>query len=184
MTVRVVAAGLALVLGTAGCGGDGGTAPTSTSTAPVPTTSTSTVPEPPPSTTTTMFDPATVEGQVEAAYLKSWDVYAHAVYHLELDEQAFADVYAGSTLETRIDELRERIAAERAAFVFVEHDYEIQIISEDLASVIDEFTNHQVLIDPETRQPIEPDPGEVLLVNHQLKRIGGEWRITFIQKLS
>ena len=31
---------------------------------------------------------------MEAAYLRSWDVYADAVYDLVLDEEALAEVYA------------------------------------------------------------------------------------------
>ena len=44
------------------------------------------VPERPPhSTDTTVYDPATVEGEVEAAYLRSWEVYADAVWNLDYD---------------------------------------------------------------------------------------------------
>ena len=60
-----------------------------------------TAPERPASTTTTAFDPASVEGEVEAAYLKSWDVYADAVYDLVLDEEALAEVYAEDAVSRR-----------------------------------------------------------------------------------
>ena len=184
MTVRVVAAALVLTMGAAACGDDAPSTSATTTEEPRTSTSTSTVPERPASTTTTAFDPASVEGQVEAAYLKSWDVYANAVYHLQLDEEAFAQVYAERTLETRLEELRDRISNRRAALVRVDHDYQVEVVTADLASVVDRFVNHQVLIDPETRQPIEADPNEALLVNYQLKRIDGQWRITFIQKLT
>ena len=101
-TVRPVAAGrvtlcFALALGLVACtddADDGGTPTTETSDA----TTTSTAPERPASTTTTAFDPASVEGEVEAAYLKSWDVYADAVYDLELDDEALAEVFGGELL--------------------------------------------------------------------------------------
>ena len=81
-------------------GGDDDAASTTTTLAPS-TTTTTTAPERPASTTTTAFDPATVEGEVEAAYLRSWDVYADAVYDLELDEQALAEVYADEHSDRR-----------------------------------------------------------------------------------
>ena len=85
-------------------GGDDDAASTTTTLAPS-TTTTTTAPEREASTTTTAFDPATVEGEVEAAYLRSWDVYADAVYDLELDEQALAEVYADEHLQAKLDEI-------------------------------------------------------------------------------
>ncbi|MGV3759041.1 MAG: hypothetical protein ACO1PW_05780, partial [Actinomycetota bacterium] len=76
------------LLGSGACGDDGDAAPTTTTereTTTSSSTTTSTAPPRPTSTTTTMFDPASVEGEVEAAYLRSWEVYADAVYNLELD---------------------------------------------------------------------------------------------------
>jgi len=186
----VVLASLVGALIVAGCGDDEGADgdPTSTTTtSQVATTSSSTttaVPEREPSTTTTAFDPATLEGEVEAAYLRSWDVYADAVYHLELDEDALAEVYAGSSFGTRREEIQQRMAEGRAALVRLDHDYDITIVDPDTASVIDHFVNHQVLIDPATKEPIEDDPNEVVLVNFQLKRIDGTWKVTLIQRIA
>ena len=186
----MVLASLVGALIVAGCGDDEGADgdPTSTTTtSQVATTSSSTttaVPEREPSTTTTAFDPATLEGEVEAAYLRSWDVYADAVYHLELDEDALAEVYAGSSFGTRREEIQQRMAEGRAALVRLDHDYDITIVDPDTASVIDHFVNHQVLIDPATKEPIEDDPNEVVLVNFQLKRIDGTWKVTLIQRIA
>lgn len=186
MVLAVLVAALAL----AACGDDDGAESERSSTTGTEATTTSssttttTVPEREPSTTTTAFDPATVEGQVEAAYLRSWDVYADAVYHLELDEDALAEVYAGSSFGTRREEIQQRMAEGRAAFVRLDHDYDITIVDPDTASVIDHFVNHQVLIDPATKEPIEDDPNEVVLVNFQLKRIDGTWKVTLIQRIA
>lgn len=176
---------MAAVLGIGACGDDGEAAPTtterSTTTTAEPTT-TSTAPPRPTSTTTTMFDPASVEGEVEAAYLKSWEVYADAVYNLELDEEALAEVFTGDALTLRIEEVARRVQEARASHVLLDHDYEI-LVAGDSANVVDHFVNHQVLIDPETKQPIEPDPNERLLVNFKLERIDGSWLVSFIQKV-
>jgi hypothetical protein len=179
--VTKTAAVAALVAVLAGCSdGDGAAAPTTTG-APTPTTeatTTTTAPERMASTTTTAFDPATVEGEVEAAYLRSWDVYADAVYHLELDEQALAEVYAGEHLETKRSEIEGRIADGRAALVVVEHDYEIQFLDASTAAVIDQYRNHQVLIDPDTKAPIEDDPNEVITDLVTVKFVADSWKVS------
>jgi hypothetical protein len=97
VTVWRVALGSVLIgIAAIGCSDDKDPVASTTSEAEVTstTTTTSTAPERPASTTTTAYDPVAVEGQVEAAYLRSWDVYADAVYNLELDEDALAEVYA------------------------------------------------------------------------------------------
>ena len=169
----------------AGCSGDDDPeASTSSATeSSTTTTTTTTAPERQPSTTTTAHDPSTVEGQVEAAYLRSWDVYADAVYNLELDEEALAEVYAEDYLRTITAEIRGRIDEGRAALVRVEHDYEISLLDEVTAIVADRYVNHQVLIDPHTKEPIEDDPNEHVTDLVTLKRIDGDWRVAFIEEL-
>lgn len=168
------------------CSGDGEPAAattTTTSAAPTPSSTTTTAPERPASTTTTAFDPASVEGQVEAAYLKSWDVYAAAVYDLELDEAALTEVYAGSLLDVRRQELERRIVDGRAAAVLIDHDYQIELTGSTTAAIIDTYVNHQVLIDPTTKRPIEDDPNETLVDAFTARLEGGKWRIFDQQRL-
>ena len=157
---------------------------TGRSTSTAPTTTAVTVPEREPSTTTTAFDPASVEGQVEAAYLKSWDVYADAVYDLHLDESALATVYAGEALALRAAEIERRIDERSSSLVKLDHGYQIAVSGSSTANVVDEFVNHQVLIDPRSKEPIEADPNERLLVNFRMELVEGSWRVTFIQKVS
>ncbi len=153
-----------------------------TTTADVVTTTTvTTAPPRPTSTTTTEFDPASVEGQVEAAYLHSWDVYAEAVYDLELDEAQLAKVYADPLLGVLRTELESRIQDGRAALVRVEHDYEIQLTGSDSAAVIDTYVNHQVLIDPGTYEPIEADPNTTIVDAFTLRRVDSRW-VVFDQR--
>ena len=156
---------------------------TGRSTSRAPTTTAVTVPEREPSTTTTAFDPASVEGQVEAAYLKSWDVYADAVYDLHLDESALATVYAGDHLVTKRAEIEDRIAERRAALVVVDHSYTIQLTDSRTAVLVDRFRNHQVLIDPETRRPIESDPDSEVADVVTIKMVGSRWKVTRKERL-
>jgi hypothetical protein len=145
--------------------------------------STTTAPERPASTTTTAFDPASVEGEVEAAYLRSWDVYAEAVYDLVLDEQAFAEVYTGDYLATVTREVEERIAEKRAALVQVDHDYDVEMVDEATVLIVDRCRTHQVLIDPATKEPIEDDPDEEVVDVVTLQKAGGVWRVSRVQEL-
>ena len=179
-----VALVITLALAATACGGDDpSTASTTTHIDDSTTSSTSTAPERPTSTTTTEFDPASVEGQVEAAYLRSWDVYAEAVYDLVLDEEALAEVYAEDHLQTKLAEIERRVTDGGAALVDIEHDYTIQLVDDATAIVIDKYQNHQVLIDPETKAPTEPDPDELVTDVITLKLIAGSWKVSLKERL-
>lgn len=170
-----------LVAGIGACSSDSASAPTSTTTHR--TTTTSTAPERPTSTTTTTYAPESVEGQVEAAYLKSWDVYAEAVYDLHLDEAALAEVFTGEHLETKRSEIQARIDEGRASWVRVEHSYTIQLVDDETAIVIDRYRNHQVLIDPETKVATEEDPDVEVVVAVTVRLAGGRWQVSRIEGL-
>jgi hypothetical protein len=161
--------------------GDDGASPTTAEASSSSTTSTA--PERPASTTTTAFDPASVEGQVEAAYLKSWDVYADAVYDLELDEAALAEVYSGTSLKNLRTEISDRIAGRKASLAQVEHDYDITITSPTTALVVDAYRNHQVRIDADTKAPVERDPDSTLVYAFNMRLIDSAWRVAEIQKV-
>ena len=179
---RGVLLGISVMLLGAGCGG-GGSDATPTTTVPTITSTTSTAsstttaPERPTSTTTTTYDPASVEGEVEAAYLKSWDVYADAVYNLRLDEAALAEVYAGKHLDTKRTEIERRIADGRSALVLVDHDYSVQVVDTETAIVIDTYLNHQVLVDPKTKVPLEPDPAEQVNDIVTMRLTSSKWKV-------
>lgn len=177
----VTAGCLALMAATVGCGADD--APTSVDRSTT-TTTTSTAPERPVTTPSTIYAPDTVEGQVEAAYLESWEVYADAVYHLRLDEADLERVFAEDHLQTKLDEIRRRISEGRAALVRVEHDYTVQLVDESTAVVVDEYRNHQRLIDPITKKPIEPDPDELVSDAVTMHRVQEVWRVVRKDRLS
>jgi hypothetical protein len=140
-----------------------------------------TAPPRPTSTTTTSFAPETVEGAIEAAYLHAWDVYADAVYNLQLDEEALAGALAGLQLETTRGEILERITDGRASHVRVEHDYDIWTIDERTAIVFDQYRNHQVLIDPRSKVPVEADPDELVVRESTMSFDGSRWRLEVLE---
>ncbi|MFL6204991.1 MAG: hypothetical protein ACJ739_06540, partial [Acidimicrobiales bacterium] len=174
MTTWGVTICFAVALGLVACSDDAGdgSSPTTEQTS---SSTTTTAPERPSSTTTTAFDPASVKGQVEAAYLKSWDVYADAVYDLVLDEAALAEVYGDELLKVTRAEIQRRIDERRAALVEVDHDYSIDLTADDKAVLVDRYVNHQVLIDPETKKPIEADPNTAIADAFDLRREGARW---------
>jgi hypothetical protein len=180
--LRVTAGCVTLALAVIGCA-DGGDDAASTTTVAERTTTSTTVPERAASTTTTAYDPAAVEGQVEAAYLRSWDVYADAVYHLRLDEASLKEVYADPLLGVLVTELEERARDGRAAFVRVDHDYTIEVTGPEMAIVVDRYVNHQVLIDPATKRPTEDDPNSVIVEAFTLRLADGTWRVVDQQRL-
>jgi hypothetical protein len=172
--VGVVLAGLTLVA----CSGDDA----EVAEAPAPTAVTTTTSPPRPTTTTsTIYAPGTVEAEVEAAYLRSWEVYSEAVYTLVLDEQALASVYAGDHLDTVRNEVQRKIAERRASFLSLEHSYEVEMTSSTTALIFDEQVNHHVLIDAETKEPIEPDPNQHLSAVVQLGLGSSGWRVERIE---
>lgn len=183
MTVRGVTLCIALAAGAAACSDSDDPSAATTTAAPTSTTTTTVPPERAPSTTTTAFDPASLEGEIEAAYLRSWDVYAAAVYDLELDEQALAEVYAGDSLTNLTEEIADRASTGRAAHVRVDHDYDITVLGPTSAFVLDAYRNHQVLIDPVSKQAVEPDPDEKQLYGFTLDLIDGTWRVVRIEQV-
>ena len=147
-----------------GCGGGGDKTPAATL---APATSER--------TTTTL----SVEQEVEAAYLKSWDVFAEAA--LELDESKSSESYAGPALElvrSNVDRLRSENV--RGRYV-VDHDYQIET-NGDAATVEDNYLNHSVKLNSSSREPIEADPNERVREKYLMSKIGDQWKVVDIQR--
>jgi hypothetical protein len=124
--------------------------------------------------------PATVEQQVEAAYLRSWDVYAKAM--LELDPGGLSESYAPPQLERTTGDVTARKSDGRPARIVVEHDYRVVELRSDLALVSDHYRNHSVLLDPDTRNPVEADPDQLVVEKYTLREIDGRWKVVDIER--
>jgi hypothetical protein len=157
-----------------GCGRpDGNGAPSATVAAGTPSSTTTTA-APEPTTTTTNPAPAhSLEDEVEAAYLRSWDVYTEAM--LRLDPSRLGEVYAGDALDLRRSEI---VRAPNPVRVRVEHDYEIVVVRADTALVFETYRNHSVYLDAATMQPVEADPNNVLSREYVLHKEPAGWRVT------
>src|SRR5205823_7331509 len=121
-----------------------------------------------PSASVTVTTLSPVEREVEAAYLKSWDVYADAA--LRLDPSALASAYAGAALDVVRSDIEHYRAKGTPARYRVDHDYRIELQTTSTALVIDRYVNHSVLLDPQTQEPIERDPNKVIGENYRLER--------------
>ena len=116
-----------------------------------------------------------VEQEVEAAYLRSWDVYAHAMR--TFDTSKLADVYVGDALELRLDEVKDMASANTPGRMDVEHDYEISVAPDgQTAVVLDDYLNHSVSLDA-SGKPTEEDPNEIVKREYRMRLVEGTWKV-------
>jgi hypothetical protein len=179
LPVVLVGAVFLVVTGT-GCGGGGeaaepaapsGTSAEPTSTTAAPTTSTTEVP-----TTPTSHPPDTPEGQVEQAYLESWDVLLASL--ATADPSDLATVFGDEALRIKQDEVATLAADGHAVQGSVEHNYSVSELEGGAYGVVDQFQNHLVLVDASTRRPLEADPDEPQRQTFVLNQRGGRWIVT------
>lgn len=117
-----------------------------------------------------------VADEVEAAYLRSWDLYARAVR--EFDPAGLEGVYADDALLVVLREVERRRAELRPARVEVEHSYRVQLLGAGRAVVFDTYLNHSVALDHASGQAVEEDPNEVLTEAFTFERRDGAWMLT------
>jgi len=120
----------------------------------------------------------TPEQEVEAAYLRSWDVYAKAVR--ELDPAGLEESYTGDALETVRREVERYAAANTPVRVAVDHRTAVQILEDGTAAVFDTYVNHSVFVDPRSGEPTEEDTAETVNETYSLRREGGRWKVASI----
>jgi hypothetical protein len=140
-----------------------------------PASPSASVTEPPTSTTT-----ASVEAEVEAAYLRSWEVYAKAVR--DLDPSGLEESYADDALTVVLDEIARLKTAGTPVRIRVEHDFNTQITGDSQAIVMDTYVNHSVLLDPSTGEPAEPDPNKLVTDLYAMREIEGAWKVVHFER--
>jgi hypothetical protein len=112
---------------------------------------------------------------VEAAYLRSWEVYADAM--LRLDPARLPEGYTGAALDGRRDEVADLATARTPARMEVEHDYEVVVVDDANALVLERYRDHSVLLDGTTMQPLGPDPDQIVSREYVLHREADGWRV-------
>lgn len=114
--------------------------------------------------------------EVEAAYRRSWAVYADAVGRV--DGSRLAEAFGASALILRRREVEALRRAGQAITVRVTHDLEVTLVDAVTAVVTDVLGNHMVRVDGRTGRPLEPDPDSTLTRAYTLRREGGTWKVT------
>ncbi len=122
--------------------------------------------------------PTDARAQVEQAYLDAWDVWADAL--LQLDASRLPEVFTGRALEVVTTQVKEQRRKNEPVQVRAEHNYRIMILDAQTASVEDRYINHNVRLDPETLEAVEPDEETRVRRSFTLKLVGSTWKIAEI----
>ena len=130
---------------------------------------------PNPSPTATSTD---VKTQVEQAYLRYWDVYADAM--LRLDPSRLSDVLADKALANHNQEVQAQRSKNQPVRISVEHDYALTIVDQATVSVEDNYVNHSVRLDPQTKQPVDEDPNQRVRRTYTMKKVDSVWKVTLV----
>jgi hypothetical protein len=171
ITAVLVATALA-VSGCDGGDGDGGRVNGQGSPTPAATATATVAPTQTPPATTTVSP----EEEVEAAYLRYWDVYADAVHNL--DTSRLADVMTGPRLERALNEVQQLRDQGRAVDIVVENHPVVVQIESDRAVVYDEYENRSYFIDPTTKEALSsPEGSQTIRDTVTLTRVGQTWKV-------
>jgi len=122
--------------------------------------------------------PTDVKADVEQAYLAAWDVWADALLHL--DPSRLNESFTGKALNVLTAQVQEQKRKDEPVRIRAEHNYAITLIDPQTASVEDRYINHNVRLDPDTLEPIEPDEETHVRTSFTLKLVGSTWKIAEI----
>jgi hypothetical protein len=122
--------------------------------------------------------PTDTRAQVEQAYLNAWDVWAGAL--LELDASRLPEAFTGRALKVVTNQVDEQQRKNEPIRIRAEHNYRITLIDDQTASVDDRYINHNVRLDPETLEPIEPDEETRVRRTFTLRLVDSKWKIAEI----
>jgi hypothetical protein len=121
---------------------------------------------------------ARVAVDVEAAYLRYWEVVARA--NRDLDTSQLASVLLEPELSVVADTILERKRENAPVGIEVRHGViEVIVDSEQEATVIESYTNSSVRLDPQTKLPL---PGEgayqqLIDATFQMRQVDGVWKV-------
>ena len=117
-----------------------------------------------------------LEREVEAAYLRYWDVLAEA--NLSLDTSRLPEVMAGRELAQAQQQIEDFKAKGKAAKVDVEHRIALAKVTPTEAVVADEYLNKSVYVDPVTKAEFKTtSPPTVEKLSFTLRKIDGQWKV-------
>lgn len=123
-----------------------------------------------------------LEQEVEAAYLRSWEVYAAALR--SLSTAGLEESFAGPALDSTIAEVNRFAQAGTPVMVKMDHAITLRNGPGDLVTITDRQVNRSVYIDRATGRPTESAPAEVRLFTYSFKRVEDAWRVVAVERLS
>lgn len=132
----------------------------------------------PPATKSPTPTPTDVQSQVEQAYLEAWEVWADAL--LRLNPSRLPEAFIGPALDLVTSQVEEQRRKNQPVRIRAEHNYKITILDERTASVDDRYINHNVRLDPETLEPIEPDVQTRVRRSFTFRLVDSTWKIADI----
>ena len=124
--------------------------------------------------------PTDEQAEVEQAYLDAWDVWADALE--QLDPSLLQEAFTGPALQVVTDQVEEQLRKNEPVRIRAEHNYHITMIDARTASIEDRYINHNVRLDPETLEPIEPDQETRVRRSFTLKLVDSTWKIAEIME--
>jgi hypothetical protein len=125
---------------------------------------------------TTSLPTSSPEREIAQAYIRSWQVYAEAMY--THDTSKLPEVAARDFLQLCLNDVQQRKARGRATSVQVKLDFYLFDVKENTASVWDEYENSSYVIDATTKDPIgEPGQPERITDVYFLEKVGGVWKV-------
>ncbi len=130
---------------------------------------------PPISPSETSTDP---RAQVEQAYLDAWDLWEESL--VQLDASRLSEAFTGPALAVVTNQVEEQKRKNEPVQIRAEHHYSITMIDSQTASVEDRYINHNVRLDPETLEPIEPDEETRVRRSFTLTLVDSTWKIAEI----
>jgi hypothetical protein len=180
---------VALVAPIGACTSDAATPPdradSATTSSAIPSnspSSTSTTTEPPPTTVAArefeplIADPSLpIRDQVEVAYLFHWEVLLDA--YRTGDTSRLELAYTANAAATRSTEIQRNVSAGFVVGGSVEHNFEVSVLGEDHAIVVDGYRNYLVRLEPTTGDPLGEPTGEESLYEYEFRKVGDRWLV-------
>jgi hypothetical protein len=120
--------------------------------------------------------PASLQREIETAYLRFWEVRAEALFIP--DASRLPEVMAGPALDREREQIDQLRARGQAAKLVVEHHIALRSAGPTTAVVYDEYVNKSYLVDAQTKEPVgTPGPGGIAKVSYVLEKIDGSWKV-------
>jgi hypothetical protein len=132
-------------------------------------------------TPTATVDPQ-LQAEVEDAYKTYWDVRAQALFNL--DTSHLPEVMAGDHLAAIQDLIAQLRAEGHAIQTSVQHNYVVSQASNEHATVVDEYVDNSVYIDPTSHIELSEPKGTTVREQYEINKIGGTWRVVSLVRAS